>query len=163
MPVEGRSLSSEQTLKVRKGRRLGNLRTPESVRQLQTALYAKAKEEPEFRFYMLYDKIFRMDVPGYAYACCRRNKGAAGVDGQTFDDIETYGEEKWLGELADELRGKMYKPEAVRRVYIPKSNGKLRPLGIPCLKDRVCQTAAMIVLEPVFEADLLPEQCHRPG
>lgn len=164
MQVEGRSLSSEQTLKVRKGRRLGNLRTPESVRQLQTALYAKAKEEPEFRFYMLYDKIFRMDVLGYAYACCRRNKGAAGVDGQTFDDIETYGEEKWLGELADELRGKMYKPEAVRRVYIPKSNGKLRPLGIPCLKDRVCQTAAMIVLEPVFEADLLPEQyAYRRG
>jgi len=164
MPAEERSLSSEHTLEVRKDRRLGNLRTPESLRELQTALYAKAKEESRFRFYALYDKIYRMDVLKYAYACCRSNKGTAGTDGQTFDDIGASGEEKWLGELADELRGKRYKPGALRRVYIPKSNGKLRPLGILCLKDRVCQTATMIVLGPVFEADLLPEQyAYRQG
>lgn len=113
---------------------------------------------------MLYDKIYRMDVLGFAYACCRRNKGAAGVGGQTFDDIETYGEEKWLGELAYELRGKIYKPEAVRRVCISKPNSKLRSLGIPYPKDRICQMAAMIGLESVFEADLLSEQCaYRRG
>ncbi|MCL2459689.1 MAG: hypothetical protein FWF31_12825 [Desulfobulbus sp.] len=99
-----------------------------------------------------------MDVLRYAYGCCRVNKGAAGVDGQTFDDVETYGVEKWLGELVEELRVKRYKPGAVRRVYIPKPNGKLRPLCIPCLKDRVCQTAATLVLDPLFEVDLLPEQ-----
>jgi group II intron reverse transcriptase/maturase len=163
MPVEGRGLGSEQTLEVRKDRRLGNLGTPQSVRKLQTTLYAKAKEEPEYRFYSLYDKIQRMDVLHHAYASCRRNQGAAGVDGMTFADIEDYGIEKWLGELANELREKRYKPGAVRRVYIPKSNGKLRPLGIPCLKDRVCQMAATIVLAPIFEADLLPEQyAYRP-
>ena len=113
-----------KTLKVRKDRGLGNLRTPESVRQLQTALYAKAKEEPEFRFYMLYDKIFRIDVLGYAYVCCCRNKGAAGVDGQTFDDIETYGEEKWLGELADELRV----TDAKSKLMIPDDASDLGPI-----------------------------------
>ena len=124
MLVEERGLSSEQTLKVRMDRRLGNLITPESVRKLQTVLHAKAKEEPEFRFYSLYDKIYRMDVLEHAYSCCRSNKGAPGVDGQTFEDIEAYGKEKWLGELAKELRERSYKPEAVRRVYIPKPNGK---------------------------------------
>ena len=106
MLAEGRGLGSRQTLKARKGRRLGDLQTPESVRQLQTALYAKAKEETEFRFYSLYDKAYRMDVLRCAYGCCRANKGAAGVDGQTFDDVETYGVERRLGELAEELRTK---------------------------------------------------------
>src|SRR5271166_2298089 len=143
MPAEGRGFSSEPTSKVGKDRRLGNLATPTNVQRLQTALHAKAKEEPEFRFHALYDKIYRIDVLEYAYACCRANKGAPGIDGVTFEGVETYGRERWLGELAKQLRDRTYRPEAVRRVYIPKPNGKLRPLGIPRLTDRVCQMAAM--------------------
>ncbi len=158
MPVEGRGLSSEPTLKVGKDRRLGNLATPESVQRLQTALHAKAKGEPGFRFYALYDKIYRLDVLTHAYDCCRANKGAAGVDGLTFEDVESYGRERWIGELAQQLREESYRPEAVRRVFIPKPNGKQRPLGIPRLADRVCQMATMLVLEPIFEADMPSEQ-----
>ena len=158
MPAEGRGLSSEPTPKVRKGRRLGNLATPTSVQRLQTVLHAKAKEEPEFRFHALYDKIYRIDVLEHAYACCRANKGAPGIDGVTFEGVETYGRERWLGELAKQLRDGTYRPEAVRRVYIPKPNGKLRPLGIPRLADRVCQMATILVLEPIFVADLPSEQ-----
>lgn len=139
-------------------RRLGNLQTPLSVQKLQTTLHAKAKEEPEYRFYLLYDKLYRRDVIEYAYRSCKANKGAAGVDGIRFEDIEAYGEERWLGELAERLKKKDYRPEAVKRVWIPKPNGKLRPLGIPTIADRVVQTAAMLVLEPIFEADLQPEQ-----
>lgn len=143
---------------------MGDLKTPEKIQKLRLALYAKAKEEPEFRFYQLYDKIYRQDILAHAYACCRQNKGAAGVDGQNFGDVEEYGLDRWLGELAKELREKIYKPGAIRRVHIPKANGGQRPLGIPNLKDRVCQTAALIVLEPIFEADLLPEQyAYRSG
>jgi group II intron reverse transcriptase/maturase len=131
---------------------------------LQETLQAKAKRAPDYRFYALYDKVYRDDVLLYAYQCCRANGGAAGVDGQTFDDIETYGVAKWLGELAEALRGKTYRPQAVRRVWIPKPDGKQRPLGIPTVKDRVVQTAALVVLEPIFEADLQPEQyAYRPG
>lgn len=137
---------------------MGNLQTPISVQKLQTALHAKAKEEPEFRFYLLYDKIYRRDVLEHAYLCCKANKGAAGVDGVRFEDIEASGVEHWLGELAQRLKRKDYRPEAVKRVWIPKPNGKLRPLGIPTITDRVVQTAAMIVLEPIFEADLQAEQ-----
>jgi retron-type reverse transcriptase len=164
MPVEGRGLSSRQTQDVGKDRRLGNLSTPGSVRKLQRALHAKAKAEPSFRFYALYDKLYREDILSHAYAQCRANKGAPGVDQQDFADVELYGVERWLGELALALREDRYRPEPIRRVYIPKANGKLRPLGIPTLRDRVCMTAAVLVLEPIFEADLPPEQyAYRPG
>ncbi len=144
--------------------RLGNLQTPETVQRLRTALHTKAKENPGYRFYLLYDKIYRRDILEYAYRSCKANKGAVGVDGVDFEMIEACGEERWLGELAERLRTKGYVPEAVRRVWLPKPNGKLRPLGIPTITDRVVQTAAMIVLEPVFEADLQPEQyAYREG
>jgi RNA-directed DNA polymerase len=143
---------------------LGNLATPKSVQKLQTALHAKAKSEACYRFYALYDKIYRKDVLAHAYAQCRSNKGAPGVDRQDFTDIEAYGVEQWLAELAIALREGTYRPEPIRRVWIPKANGKLRPLGISTLRDRVCMTAAMLVLEPIFEADLPSEQyAYRPG
>jgi len=141
-----------------------SLQTPEKIRKLQEALHAKAKGSPSYRFYLLYDKLYRQDVLDYAYRLCRRNGGAAGVDGQGFEAINRYGSERWLGELAEELRSKRYKPSAVKRVYIPKANGKQRPLGIPTIRDRVVQTAAVVVIGPIFEADLQPEQyAYRPG
>jgi len=144
--------------------RLGNLSTPKTVQKLQKALHAKAKAEAGYRFYALYDKISREDILAHAYAQCRSNKGAPGVDGQDFADIETYGVERWLGELALALRNESYQPDPIRRVFIPKANGKLRPLGISTVRDRVCMTATMLVLEPIFEADLPPEQyAYRPG
>jgi group II intron reverse transcriptase/maturase len=143
---------------------LGDLSTPKSVQKLQNALHAKAKTEAGYRFYALYDKISREDILAHAYAQCRSNKGAPGVDGQDFADVEAYGVRRWLGELALALRSETYRPAPIRRVYIPKANGKLRPLGISTLRDRVCMTAAMLVLEPIFEADLPPEQyAYRPG
>ena len=143
---------------------MGNLSTPKSVQKLQTALHAKAKAEPGYRFYTLYDKISRADTLAHAYALCRSNQGAPGVDGQDFAEVEAYGLERWLGELALALREETYRPDPIRRVYIPKANGKLRPLGISTLRDRVCMTAATLVLEPIFEADLPPEQyAYRPG
>ena len=135
-----------------------------ATQKLQKALHAKAKAEAGYRFYALYDKISREDILAHAYAQCRSNKGAPGVDGQDFADIEAYGVQRWLGELALALRQETYRPNPIIRVYIPKANGKLRPLGISTLRDRVCMTAAMLVLEPIFEADLLPEQyAYRPG
>jgi RNA-directed DNA polymerase len=130
---------------------------------LQAALHAKAKASPGQRFHALYDKVYRMDVLEHAYDCCRANGGAEGVDGRTFEDIEKYGPGRWLGELAEELRSRTYRPDSVRRVWIPKPDGTKRPLGIPTIKDRVAQTAAMLVLTPIFEADLQPEQyAYRP-
>ena len=132
--------------------------------KLQASLHAKAKESPDYRFYALYDKVYREDVLYMAYERCRANAGAPGVDGQTFEDIQTYGVIRWLEELAKELRGKTYRPNAVRRVFILKEDGKQRPLGIPTIRDRVVQAAAVLILEPIFEADLQPEQhAYRPG
>jgi len=143
---------------------LGNLVTPSSVQKLQTALHAKAKAEAGYRFYALYDKIYRRDILAHAYAQCRSNQGAAGVDGQEFVDVEAYGVERWLGELAHALREETYRPDPIRRVFIPKANGKRRPLGISTLRDRVGMTAAMLVLDPIFEADLPAEQdAYRQG
>src|SRR5262245_65689352 len=119
-----------------------SLTTPISVQKLQTALHAKAKESPDFRFYAVYDKVYRKDVLAYAYERCEANGGAAGVDQQTFEDIEQYGVERWLDELAQELKSRTYQTQPVRRVYIPKPEGKQRPLGIPTIRDRVAQTGA---------------------
>jgi len=137
---------------------LGNLATPPSVQKLQTALHAKAKDEPGCRFHALYDKVYREDVLHYAYRCCRADHGAPGVDGVRFEDIDACGAELWLGELAKTLEEKTYRADAIHRVYIPKPNGKLRPLGIPTIRDRVVQTAMVLVLGPIFESDLTPEQ-----
>jgi len=128
------------------------------LQKLRAALHDKAKSAPNFRFYSLYDKVYRRDVLTAAYAQCHANGGAPGVDGQTFDDIGKYGLERWLDELTEELRTKRYQPQPVRRVYLPKPDGKQRPLGIPTIRDRVVQTAALLILEPIFEADLQPEQ-----
>jgi len=132
---------------------------------LQAALHAKAKGSPNFRFYSLYDKVYRKDVLAQAYDRCKANDGAAGVDFQEFRDVEAYGVERWLGELAQELKSRTYQPQAVRRVMIDKPGGTgKRPLGIPVIKDRVAEMAAVLVLEPIFEADLQPEQyAYRTG
>ncbi len=132
---------------------MSNLTTPASVQKLQTALHDKAKESPSFRFYALYDKVYRKDVLAFAYACCKANGGAAGVDNQTFEDIETYGDERWLDEGAQELKNRTYQPLPVRRVYIPKpGSSKQRPLGIPAISERVVMMAAVLVLDPIFVA-----------
>jgi RNA-directed DNA polymerase len=133
-----------------------SLATPEKIRSLQRKLYCKAKAEPAFRFYLLYDKICRTDVLAHAYALARANAGAPGVDGATFVAIEAEGLEGWLAGLGKDLTARTYRPAPVRRVMIPKPGGGERPLGIPTIRDRVVQTAAKLVLEPIFEADLDP-------
>jgi RNA-directed DNA polymerase len=140
-----------------------SLATPPKVQKLQTTLHAKAKGSPGYRFYRLYDKVYRRDILEFAYLRCRSNDGAPGVDGQTFEDIEAYGRDRWLDELTTELRERTYRPDPVRRVLIPKPDGKQRPLGIGSIRDRVAQMAVVLVLEPIFEADLPPEQhAYRP-
>jgi RNA-directed DNA polymerase len=130
-----------------------SLATPEKIRSLQRKLYRKAKAEPAFRFYVLYDKICREDILHHAYGLARANAGAAGVDGVSFAQIEASGLEAWLAGLREDLVAKTYRPDPVRRVLIPKPDGGERPLGIPTIRDRVVQTAAKLVLEPIFEAD----------
>jgi RNA-directed DNA polymerase len=141
-----------------------SLETPEKIRSLQRKLYCKAKAEPAFRFYLLYDKICREDILRHAYALARANAGAPGVDGETFAAIAASGVGAWLAGLRQELTTRTYRPAPVRRVMIPKPGGGERPLGIPTIRDRVVQTAAKLVLEPIFEADL-EDSAHgyRPG
>jgi RNA-directed DNA polymerase len=131
-----------------------SLVTPEKIRKLQRALYVKAKQKPTRRFHFLHDKVWREDILTHAYARCRANGGAPGVDGETFEHIEEYGVERWLNTVREEVRAERYKPQPVKRVMIPKPGGAgQRPLGIPTIRDRVVQTAAVLVLEPIFEAD----------
>jgi RNA-directed DNA polymerase len=135
-----------------------------SIRTLQRKLYCKAKAEPAYRFYLLYDKIDRGDILAHAYALARANAGAPGVDGMTFAAVEAMGLAEWLAEIRKDLVAKTYRPAPVRRVMIPKPGGGERPLGIPTIRDRVVQTAAKLVLEPIFEADLDPAaHGYRPG
>ena len=166
MPVEGRGLGSRAALEGGQDMGTGeSLAASRSVQRLRKALHAKAKESPGFRFYSLCDKVWRADVLAAAWQEVRRNGGAGGVDGETVADIETDGVSRWLGELAWDLKAGTYRPDAVRRVLIPKKRrGGYRPLGIPCIRDRVAQTAAMLVLSPIIEADLPAEQyAYRPG
>jgi RNA-directed DNA polymerase len=134
-----------------------SLETPEKIRTLQKKLYSKAKKEPDYRFYLLYDKIYREDILAHSWAVAKANAGAPGVDGQSFEQIESAGLEEWLNGIRTELQQKTYKPQPVRRVMIPKAGGGERPLGIPTIRDRVVQTATKLVIEPIFEADLEPE------
>jgi RNA-directed DNA polymerase len=131
-----------------------SLKPQTKLEELRGKLYAKAKVEPAFRFYVLYDKVHRGDVLAEALRISKENRGAPGVDGQTFEQIKEYGEERWLQDLQRELQAQTYRPQPVRRVLIPKPGGGERPLGIPTIKDRVAQTAAKLILEPIFEADL---------
>src|SRR5438046_5706364 len=133
-----------------------SLETPVQIRSLQRKLYCKAKAEPAFRFYLLYDKICREDILRHAYAVARANAGAPGVDGMTFERIDASGVEVWLEGLREELVSKRYQPQPVRRVKIPKPGGGERPLGIPTIRDRVAQTAAKLILEAIWEAELEP-------
>jgi RNA-directed DNA polymerase len=166
MPAEGRSPDPTQAREGLTARRLTmSLPTPsEMVEKLQTSLQTKAKAEPAFRFYALWDKVCRQDVLLEAYRRCRANAGAAGVDGETFERIDARGREQWLGTLREELISGRYVPKPLLRVWIPKSDGGQRPLGIPCINDRVVQMAAVLIIGPIFEADLLPQQYgFRPG
>jgi RNA-directed DNA polymerase len=142
-----------------------SLAPPPKLRRLQEALYTKAKQEPAYRFYLLYDKVYRMDILAHAYALSKQRGGAPGVDGVTFEDIEAAGREPWLAAVQEALRTETYRPQPVRRVLIPKPGGTgERPLGIPVIQDRVVQTAALLIVQPIFEADLDPTAYgYRPG
>jgi len=133
-----------------------SLATPPKLQRLQEALYTKAKQEPAYRFYLLYDKVYRRDILAHAYALSKQHRGAPGVDGVTFADIEATGVEGWLAAVEEALHTQTYRPQPVRRVRIPKPGGGERPLGIPTIRDRVVQTAVKLVIEPIFEADLEP-------
>ena len=166
MPIEGRGPDLQQVNCVMRPRRLArSLTTPrERARRLQTSLRTKAKAEPSYRFYSLWDKACRADVILEAFRAGRRNGGAAGADAMTFDMITAYGKERWLEELRQELCTGEYRPRPLLRVWIPKSNGGQRPLSIPCIFDRVVEMAVLLVIGPIFETDLLENQFgFRPG
>jgi RNA-directed DNA polymerase len=153
MPGEPRVLTADKLAKGAKERRLTrSLETPLKIREFQRKLYAKAKQEPGYRFYLLYDKIHRWDILEHAYELAKANGGAPGVDQQSFPGIEAAGRDGWLASLRKELIEKTYRPKPVRRVMIPKPGGGERPLGIPTVRDRVAQTATKLVLEPIWEA-----------
>src|SRR6516162_3989250 len=141
-----------------------SLAPPPKLRRLQEALYTKAKQEPAYRFYLLYDKVYRADILAHAYALSKQHGGAPGVDGVRFEDIEAAGRERWLAAVEEELRTGTYRPHPVRRVMRPKEGGGERPLGIPTIRDRVVETAALLTLEPIFEADMeATAYGYRPG
>jgi RNA-directed DNA polymerase len=141
-----------------------SLATPPKLQRFQEALYTKAKQEPAYRFYLLYDKVYRADILAHAYALSQQHGGAPGVDGVTFEGIEGGGLERWLAAVQEALREETYRPQPVRRVLIPKPGGGERPLGIPTIRDRVVQTAALLILQPIFEADMDPTAYgYRPG
>ncbi len=140
-----------------KGWEIGvSLATPLKLRRLQEVLYTKAKQEPAYRFYLLYDKVYRADILAHAYALAKQHGGAPGVDGVTFEDIDAAGRERWLAAVGEAVRTETYRAQPVRRVLIPKPGGGERPLGIPTIRDRVVQTAAVLIVQPIFEADLEP-------
>jgi RNA-directed DNA polymerase len=141
-----------------------SLATPRTIRTLQEALGTKAKQAPAYRFYLLYDKVYRADILAHAYALAKQRRGAAGMDGETFEAIETAGREPWLAAVQEALRTETYRPQPVRRVRIPKPSGGERPLGIPTIRDRVGQTAVRLILQPIFEVDVEPTAYgYRPG
>ena len=125
----------------------------ETIREFQGKLYEKAKANKKYRFYSLYDKTYRADILEESYRRVKSNGGASGIDGETFEDIESNGVDDYLRVLQEELKSNRYKPKPVKRVYIPKRNGKRRPIGIPTIRDRIVQTSFLMVLEPIFEAD----------
>ena len=159
MPVEGSGLSSRQTQDVVRNLEIGQPSNSETCSEAADGVTRESEGGGRLSLLRLYDKISREDILAHVYAQCRSNKGAPGIDGQDFADIEAYGVERWLAELALALRQETYRPAPIRRVFIPKANGKLRPLGISSVRDRVSMTATLLVLEPIFEADL-PSEIH---